>query len=58
MFLFYRYGDEQAFDRTIWLLIVRILLLVENNFNVCGLGPCLTSKFYIYERILSKVSLL
>ena len=34
-----------------WLLIARMIPLVENNFNMCELGPRSTGKSYIYEQI-------
>lgn len=34
-----------------WLLLTRILPLIENNFNLCELGPRSTGKSYLYEQI-------
>jgi ATP-dependent Lon protease len=34
-----------------WLLITRMIPLVENNFNLCELGPRSTGKSYLYEQI-------
>lgn len=34
-----------------WLLITRILPLVENNFNLCELGPRSTGKSHLYKEI-------
>lgn len=34
-----------------WLLICRLIPLVENNFNLCDLGPRSTGKSYIYKEI-------
>ncbi len=34
-----------------WLLLTRMIPLVENNFNLCELGPRSTGKSYIYEQI-------
>ena len=34
-----------------WLLICRLIPLVENNFNLCELGPRSTGKSYIYKEI-------
>ncbi len=34
-----------------WLLIARMLPLVENNFNLCELGPRSTGKSHIYKEI-------
>lgn len=38
-------------DRVKWLLIARMIPLVENNFNLCELGPRSTGKSYVYEQI-------
>ena len=38
-------------ERAKWLLIARMIPLVENNFNLCELGPRSTGKSYIYEQI-------
>ncbi len=37
--------------RTKWLLLSRMLPLVENNFNLCELGPRSTGKSHIYKEI-------
>lgn len=34
-----------------WLLLTRMLPLVENNFNLCELGPRSTGKSHIYKEI-------
>ncbi len=34
-----------------WLLLTRILPLVENNFNLCELGPRSTGKSHLYKEI-------
>lgn len=34
-----------------WLLIIRMLPLVENNFNLCELGPRSTGKSHLYKEI-------
>lgn len=34
-----------------WLLIARMLPLVENNFNMCELGPRSTGKSHLYKEI-------
>lgn len=34
-----------------WLLLGRMIPLVENNFNLCELGPRSTGKSYIYKEI-------
>ena len=38
-------------DRVKWLLIARLIPLVENNFNLCELGPRGTGKSHIYKEI-------
>lgn len=38
-------------ERVKWLLIARMIPLVENNFNLCELGPRSTGKSYVYEQI-------
>ncbi len=38
-------------ERTKWLLLARMLPLVENNFNYCELGPRSTGKSHIYKEI-------
>ena len=42
---------ERFSERAKWLLIARMIPLVENNFNLCELGPRSTGKSYIYEQI-------
>lgn len=37
--------------RAKWLLIARMLPLVENNFNLCELGPRSTGKSHLYKEI-------
>ncbi len=34
-----------------WLLLARLIPLVENNFNLCELGPRSTGKSHIYKEI-------
>ncbi|MCD8231987.1 MAG: protease Lon-related BREX system protein BrxL [Clostridiales bacterium] len=34
-----------------WLLLIRMIPLVENNFNLCELGPRSTGKSHIYKEI-------
>lgn len=34
-----------------WLLLARMLPLIENNFNLCELGPRLTGKSHLYKEI-------
>lgn len=38
-------------NREKWLLMARMLPLVENNFNLCELGPRSTGKSHIYKEI-------
>ncbi|MCL2124498.1 MAG: protease Lon-related BREX system protein BrxL [Oscillospiraceae bacterium] len=38
-------------DREKWLLLARIVPLIENNYNLCELGPRSTGKSHIYEQI-------
>lgn len=42
---------EKLKDREKWLLIARMIPLVENNYNLCELGPRSTGKSYVYEQI-------
>lgn len=42
---------EKFSDRTKWLMLARMIPLVENNYNLCELGPRSTGKSYIYEQI-------
>lgn len=37
--------------RVKWLLLARMLPLVENNFNLCELGPRSTGKSHLYKEI-------
>jgi len=37
--------------RVKWLLITRMIPLVENNFNLCELGPRSTGKSHLYKEI-------
>ena len=45
------YEPEQLHQREKWLLLARMLPLVENNFNLCELGPRSTGKSHIYKEI-------
>jgi ATP-dependent Lon protease len=38
-------------DREKWLLLTRMIPLVENNFNLCELGPRSTGKSHLYKEI-------
>ncbi|SEA17841.1 ATP-dependent Lon protease [Oribacterium sp. KHPX15] len=42
--------DELTY-REKWLLLTRMLPLVENNFNLCELGPRSTGKSHLYKEI-------
>ena len=42
--------DELSY-REKWLLITRMVPLVENNFNLCELGPRSTGKSHLYKEI-------
>jgi len=43
--------SDKLSEREKWLLIARMLPLVENNFNLCELGPRSTGKSHIYKEI-------
>lgn len=38
-------------EREKWLILARMLPLVENNFNLCELGPRSTGKSHLYKEI-------
>ena len=42
---------EKFTQREKWLLLTRMIPLVENNYNLCELGPRSTGKSYVYEQI-------
>lgn len=42
---------DELTEREKWLLIARMLPLVENNFNLCELGPRSTGKSHLYKEI-------
>ena len=42
---------EKFSQREKWLLLARMVPLVENNYNLCELGPRSTGKSYVYEQI-------
>lgn len=42
---------EKFNDRVKWLLLTRMIPLVENNFNLCELGPRGTGKSHVYKEI-------
>lgn len=43
-------ADELNY-REKWLLLLRMIPLVENNFNICELGPRSTGKSHLYKEI-------
>ena len=45
------YDPTQFDDRAKWHLLCRLVPLVENNYNVCELGPRGTGKSHIYKEI-------
>ena len=42
---------DELNDREKWLLLTRMIPLVENNFNLCELGPRSTGKSHLYKEI-------
>jgi len=42
---------DKLTEREKWLLMLRMLPLVENNFNLCELGPRSTGKSYLFKEI-------
>ena len=42
---------DRLTDREKWLLLLRLVPLVENNFNLCELGPRSTGKSHIYKEV-------
>ena len=42
---------DKLTEREKWLLILRMVPLVENNFNLCELGPRSTGKSHLYKEI-------
>ena len=42
---------DELEERVKWLLLARMLPLVENNFNLCELGPRSTGKSHLYKEI-------
>lgn len=42
---------DELEEREKWLLLTRLIPLVENNFNICELGPRSTGKSHIYKEI-------
>jgi len=43
--------SDKFSTREKWLLLARMIPLVENNFNLCELGPRSTGKSHIYKEI-------
>ena len=42
---------DELTKREKWLLLLRLVPLVENNYNLCELGPRSTGKSHIYKEI-------
>ena len=42
---------DELTNREKWLLLLRMVPLVENNFNLCELGPRSTGKSHLYKEI-------
>lgn len=42
---------DELNEREKWLLLLRMIPLVENNFNICELGPRSTGKSHLYKEI-------
>ena len=42
---------DQLTYREKWLLLLRMIPLVENNFNLCELGPRSTGKSHLYKEV-------
>lgn len=42
---------DEFTEREKWLLLTRMIPLVENNFNLCKLGPRSTGKSHLYKEI-------
>lgn len=42
---------DELFYREKWLLLLRCIPLIENNFNLCELGPRSTGKSHLYKEI-------
>lgn len=42
---------DELTEREKWLLLTRMIPLVENNFNLCELGPRSTGKSHLYKEI-------
>ena len=46
-----RMEPDRLTEREKWLLLLRMVPLVENNFNLCELGPRSTGKSHIYKEV-------
>ena len=42
---------DQLNEREKWLLLLRLVPLIENNYNLCELGPRSTGKSHVYKEI-------
>ena len=42
---------DELSDREKWLLLLRCVPLIENNYNLCELGPRSTGKSHLYKEI-------
>ena len=42
---------DELTERVKWLLLTRMIPLIENNFNLCELGPRSTGKSHLYKEI-------
>lgn len=43
--------SDRLTEREKWLLLLRLVPLVENNFNLCELGPRSTGKSHVYKEV-------
>ena len=43
--------SDQLNEREKWLLLLRLVPLIENNYNLCELGPRSTGKSHVYKEI-------
>lgn len=46
-----RMEPDQLNEREKWLLLLRLVPLIENNYNLCELGPRSTGKSHVYKEI-------
>ncbi len=42
---------DRLTEREKWLILLRLVPLVENNFNLCELGPRSTGKSHVYKEV-------